>query len=943
MPIKKVNAAQQLKAKTSAFRKVFAFLKNKNKPLDSTLLAGKAQSAKFLLPQKNTLAKIKKLKNKNTNTNDTALLAQQTDLLKEQMFKNLSFEQMLALKNKQDVLSLSTKKKEITSLASNKITKLKNPLSEKLSSLKKAPFDINFTIESQNRYQPSPSLNTNINSPLSISQPQGFVSALNFIGSLNAFGVPLNFNYSTNKNLAYNPLSPSNNLFKFDFDAKQFNGLLSNDIEQYYDLRKQVFEGADLSGYSSAQLGNKLKQLQAEGMENAGISPLQKYLGNADNLDQLLRLDDKELKEKLLQQVKASATDVTTQIKKERVQPYSLDSLQLTAPELSNIKYNDKLKTYLNDTANVAHLDTLNEGDISKRLSLLADSAANKTNNNNFIQRVSKAIVAKRESDKVKTASKVWASLQKQNIQADSALSTIKTIKTQLSKNGYDIEKILQMQKDLKGGSGDLGNSEMAKNYLFKKPTSKLQGLLSNLQAIKIGSFGNKVPGNMQNRDMFISGTHLSFNKANLGLSFGYGGLNDIAALKDASFDNSVFNTPKNITYISAEKQGGIFNNVKLSVVSSFNKQGNNSLYALPTISANNMAFTVSKALNLAYVGKLNIDVSKSTTLYKNEYNFGSDVFLNRQAGIQQNSTNDLFEALSFGVNHRLEIKKLNLSDNIYFNYSGLGYQNPANNGFSNARMRIGGNVRKSFYKNKLALTLRTDFKNMPISFTSNDKWQNTQLQFDTRYAFSKKFNLDIKYTSNTSNKQVNNQLTPVYGLKKIQIDGNANYKIGKHYSVSHFTVGTQNYTNTYATNATAIPLSVTSTNLLPPSSGSNMLMFNYIHSLLLRNNTLTATVFYNRELSPAKLIGNMLNTDIAYQYKLFTALNLSTAITYLDNENIVRQAGIRQTVQVFAGSHFDVDTFLDIRKNLITPLYADLYAPLRAEVMLRYHIKNKK
>jgi hypothetical protein len=272
-----------------------------------------------------------------------------------------------------------------------------------------------------------------------------------------------------------------------------------------------------------------------------------------------------------------------------------------------------------------------------------------------------------------------------------------------------------------------------------------------------------------------------------------------------------------------------------------------------------------------------------------------------------------------------------------------MGYQNPANNGFSNARMRLGGNIRKSFYKNKLALTVRSDLKNMPISFTSNDKWQNLQLQFDTRYAFSKKFNMDVKYTSNSSNKQVNNQITPVYGLKKIQINGNANYKIGKHYSVSHFTVGTQSYTNTYTTGATVLPLTATSIgNVLPPTSGSNMLMLNYIHSLLLHSHTLTATVFYNRELSAAKLIGNMLNTDFAYQYKLFKALNLSTAVTYLDNDNIVRQAGIRQTVQVFAGSHFNVDTYIDLRKNLITPLYPDLYAAARAEIMLRYHIKNK-
>lgn len=859
------------------------------------------------------------------------------DSLKKVVFNNSSLNVISNYASKIDSVPYN---QDALKLANNTISTVKSSWAKKLGGLKKSPFKAQFTIESQNRYQTSAS---SIDNPISteptgIGQPKGFISALNFIGSIQAWGIPFNFNYSTNRNLAYQPLGLNNNLFKMDFDPKQLNGLLSNDLNQYYDLKKQVFEGLDLSGYTSEQLTNKLRALKSEtGVQE---SALQKYLGNANNLDQLLRLDDKELKEKLLQHTKENSSTIKKHSLNKICNP---DSLGVDSKLSKVIKENKVIKAYLADTANLSQLDTMSEASLTKKLSTMVDTTQDISTQKDNINKLSKAINARRNSIQTNTKAQVLVDLKSQNNEVDSALTTIKDIKAELNKNGYDIEKILQMQHVLKDGNSELGDAEIVKNYLSKKPTNGIQGILSKLDALKIGSFGNKAPGSMLSRDLFISGTNVAFKTPDIGITLGYGGIKDVGSLKDASFQNSVFNTPKNISYISAEKRGGIFNNVKLSVVSSFTQQANNSLYALPTISSNNMAFTVSKALNLAYIGRLNIDVSKSSTLYKNQYSFGSESFLNRAAGLQYDASNDLFEALSFGISHRLEIKKLNLTDNVYFNYAGMGYQNPANNGFSNARMRLGGNIRKTFYKNKLAFIVKTDLKNIPISFTSNDKWQNLQMQFDTRYAFSKKFNIDLKYTTNRSAKQINHQSTPVYSLNKIQVDGNANYKIGKNYSVSHFTIGTQSYTNSY--NLSNIPTAspaLGSAPILPVSGASNMLLVNYIHSVLLRNNTLTATVFYNRELSPLKLIGNMLNTDLAYQYKLFKKLNLTSALTYLDNDAIARQAGIRQTVQIVAGSHFDVDTFLDLRKNLITPLYADLYAQCRAEIMLRYHIKTK-
>src|SRR6202040_1364400 len=106
-----------------------------------------------------------------------------------------------------------------------------------------------------------------------------------------------------------------------------------------------------------------------------------------------------------------------------------------------------------------------------------------------------------------------------------------------------------------------------------------------------------------------------------------------------------------------------------------------------------------------------------------------------------------------------------------------------------------------------------------------------------------------------------------------IQFDGNATYKIGKDYTVTHLTIGKQDFSNSYV------------------SAGvGSLLMINYTQSLLMNLNSLTVTVFYNKELADVKLIGNMLNSDVSYQYTLLGKVSLSSGLIYLNNSGIANQ-----------------------------------------------------
>jgi len=117
--------------------------------------------------------------------------------------------------------------------------------------------------------------------------------------------------------------------------------------------------------------------------------------------------------------------------------------------------------------------------------------------------------------------------------------------------------------------------------------------------------------------------------------------------------------------------------------------------------------------------------------------------------------------------------------------------------------------------------------------------------------------------------------------------------------------------------------------------------MINYTESMVMKRNTLTANIFYNKELSSYSLIGNMISSDVSYQYLLLQKINMSSGLTYLDNAGVSMQAGIKQGIRLMGGSHFTLDSYMDVRKNMITPQFPQLYPTCMAELALKYHLKN--
>ena len=832
--------------------------------------------------------------------------------------------------------------------------------------LKKGNANLNLTVQDELRYKPSPVSGL----PMGVAgyTPAKFVNVLGIKGNVRAFGVPFNVDFSAAQ-LPHNGISElGNELFKFDMDPAQYQAMLKNEVQHYDELRKNVFGGLDLNAYTSKLLTS---QLADQRQAFSGSVALSKYLQNPANAGRLLLLDEQQASATILQQLHEEAESKRNELRglsntadganaaKLRLQ--ALAAIQLQQQALRRLSGDALLANYVNDPFHKKEFTLIPEQQVADKLMAVSHQpeevgAASLPGGTSFDRKVigylahqialkgietnynyqdlmkGQSATLYQDSAAVVLGDQAAELHQLGNLQnlnsvtdeaglqrkAADAAASLQELKKQLRSHGFEPSRLMQLQQLLNTSGGTANLSELQSRYFQKAPSGSMQQIFSLFSGFKAGSFGSNLPGSTRDGDLFLSGTRVTFKSNNIPITLGYGGQNDIKSLKDDQFQNTIYNSPRNVAFFSAEMKGNRWGGpVKVSVLGSYNQQQSSSLYSLSTVSSNNVVFTLSKNLSMGKMGKVVVDVSKSTTIYPNTFIASSEAILNQKAGVVGDP---FYQSLAFGLTHHLDLESAGMVNDVYFNYAGMGYQNPGNNGLSGAEMKFGGKFKKTAYDNRLMFELRSDFRNQPISYTSNSQWQTLQVQFTTRYKFSSKVNMSLQYSNNSTSKKAGAESFAAYGLQKLQLDGGVNYKIGKNYTNSHFTLGAQSISNGYLAQA-----------------GGRLLMLNYNQVLLMDDRSLTATMFVNKELSAYKLIGNMINSDLTYQLPASKSLYLITGLTYLRNMGMAHQAGVKEGLQYSAGN-FDIASTVDLRKNLMTPLYPDLYSATQAEFSISYH-----
>lgn len=500
--------------------------------------------------------------------------------------------------------------------------------------------------------------------------------------------------------------------------------------------------------------------------------------------------------------------------------------------------------------------------------------------------------------------------------------SFITELQDDLYSSGINENMITLFQKMTSNNISEKDLASFFYQELINQPKlSGFQKYYSRIKEFQVGDFGNSLPGSFLNRDMLLQGFNVSMKTTRGYTRVGISGNSDAGFPKDMGLNSSVFSIPRLYTYLSVPTTNFMIGSGKLSWVGMYDKQKSATNFLSPaTLPKTNSAFTLSQDFKFQEFGKLTLEVSKSSTQYANMTiitPMGGTAISNNLLG--NYFRDDFLQTLSLGANHAIEDKKTGLSSNMFFSYSGLGFQNPGSQSLGNRGMRFGGNAKKFFFKNKLSLSVRGDLKHTPINAETNAHWANFNAQLDSRFRISKKTSLNIKYIKNGINK-AGEQNEMVYQTEKFQADFTGSYKLMGFNSFSFISLGRQNM-------------------LIPQSTQpSNFMSINYTQTVLFEGFNLSGNLFYNKDFSSTTLLGNMTNADLSCQYNLNERLSLSSGLTYLDNQQSARQFGIKQNIQLQLGKHFDISAYLDIRKNLITPQFPDLFSANRGDFSVRYY-----
>lgn len=655
-------------------------------------------------------------------------------------------------------------------------------------------------------------------------------------GQVELFKFPLTLDLASNAN-EFRNIDPREALFKVNFDRSQYQQLYKNDLGKLERFKKTILGGQEVNSYLKKQVAQKLKHKVTGSLPD--FPRLNNLLNNKEQLNQLLSLNEAQIKEKVTELMSDQQHQATGK----------LDSLS------------------------------------GEKKQALQEEISRK---------------------KAEVANEILA------------------LKRSMEESGLDQQRLLLIQNFITN-QGSLNDIDaIFQNEMNQE--GKLTGIkkfYTNIKALQVGDFGQRLPGSFQNREQMMNGFNFTVKTGRGPVNLGMGLNKDGGMPKDAEFNSSMYDSPKLLTYVSIPTSNFSFGSGKLSWLGAFDKQKSNGFNQLNSLPKSGVAFTANQNVEMNTAGRFTFEISKSSVQYKNISIGESDkMLLNNDLKMGNYFRDDILETMSLGVKHNIELKKFGLTSNTFFSYSGLGYQNPGQQGYGNMGMRLGGNLRKNMFKNRVVINMRTDLKNTPISATSGAHWQNHNFQLDSRFRLSKNYTVNLKYQENGVNK-VDGTSAAVYTSQKIQADMNANYKVGSNYAVSHISIGKQLMLN---------PTLLTNTNFMTVICSQH---------IILKSISLSGNAFYNKELSGLQILGDMLNADMGCQYNLLKGLNLSSAVTYLDNQNIARQLGLRQNIQLSVLKNFDVTAFIDLRKNLIEPLYPELFSAGRGELSIRYFINK--
>lgn len=430
---------------------------------------------------------------------------------------------------------------------------------------------------------------------------------------------------------------------------------------------------------------------------------------------------------------------------------------------------------------------------------------------------------------------------------------------------------------------------------------SALQRFMMHVKELKVGSIGTL-------SDVFMTGAAGSYLKGNKFMMLAVGKAKELG-IQDIGMQSATGNSAYAMQYLRMGRGDIGSKQTHVSVLNANAKPQMNSGFNTAVISRNVFVGSISKQCDLGSLGKIDIDLSKSSS------QIGDAAAVSKSAA--SHFMDDLWATAAIGLAYSGDVRKWGLSQKMYMNYSGLGYVNPGSPFGSRGALQYGLMVRRNWLKNKAAATVRMDVRNQAISTLTDAQRRGIQFSADARYRFTRKLTMSV----NLLQHKLRESGSTVFLNRKLSILSQANGNAGGILFTSNASLGIQQM-NYQSLKSLFINLAGMQTFMLGPGM-------------------VVTNLYYNRDVKNAAIYNNLLNIDAGYQYVLWKKVSCGTSLIYMDSKDVVRQIGLRQQVAAQLFGRWSFSVAADGRKNLKNTAANYYYGRFNTTTSLHYQINQ--
>ncbi|MFY0256451.1 hypothetical protein ACDQ55_21155 [Chitinophaga sp. 30R24] len=446
-------------------------------------------------------------------------------------------------------------------------------------------------------------------------------------------------------------------------------------------------------------------------------------------------------------------------------------------------------------------------------------------------------------------------------------------------------------------------------------PLNFFQRILLQAKQLQAGNIGGEGKGLV--KDLFMSGAQGSFLVNNKFLMLGAGTRNDAADIKNVGLNSSI--DPGN--FATQFLQIGVGDleeaHTHVGALNANAKQSTTASFDMPRLPKNIFVGAVSEQISLGQYGTIAGELSKSNTTYQNSAVGNDNLLASKAAALSM--LNDLWETVSIGLHYDGAVKSLDMSQRAYVSYAGMGYSNPGAPGTTRGTMKYGLNVARKFNKRKLSLGFRADMQDTHTGAMDNSKWKNSQFAVD----FSIRAKKRLTFSSHIGQSMMKGVIDSVTQTGYL----NRNISVSSQWNGHLFSLP----------NNSNLVFGLQQINILPVKS--LLVNMNLNHSFIINTHVLSLSVLYNKDVKDQALYGNLFTAESAWSYQVWKIINCSSGITYLNNKSVVEQVGIKQTAGAAVSQRFNINLYVDCRKNIVNSHENYLFGNFSTQLALQYHL----